>query len=371
MNTPACRLPLLTDKRLWATLALLAVPLVAQANTGTPMMWMGFLHLFVGNALIGVIEGLLMGIVFRSAKWKAIGIMVAANYFSAWIGYVLILSLPEYLVTVTLENASGWMAIFMVLAFIVTLVLELPWVSLYFYWVKAQRPFKKAVLATLLVNVVSYLLLWFGCYGWISDMSLVRDLEQVSVAEMRLPPECTLYYLAEDGRTVMRLDQNGVQVAAVGAVKSAKYELHTRENQDGDNTYSLILDDVDSTGRDSWSVIADNFMLYRKQRTVDTVSVDGYRFGRWIYTDIYGENEATGEKFSYRFDTLFIRGFIYDWAVVDGPLIIFRLEMGYSLVSDICILDPVGKKIAVVARGRFPVVARGVSGVEQTDDTGH
>jgi hypothetical protein len=62
-----------------------ATPLVL-ADAGTPLMWTSMLHLLVGNALIGVGEGLLLVRLFKtSANWT-IPVMMAANYFSAWTG---------------------------------------------------------------------------------------------------------------------------------------------------------------------------------------------------------------------------------------------------------------------------------------------
>jgi hypothetical protein len=39
----------------------------ALANAGTPLMWAGMLHLFVSNAFIGVMEGLLLDWVLKLA----------------------------------------------------------------------------------------------------------------------------------------------------------------------------------------------------------------------------------------------------------------------------------------------------------------
>jgi len=38
------------------------LPTVAYADAGTPLMWAGLFHLFIGNAIIGVVEGLILAI---------------------------------------------------------------------------------------------------------------------------------------------------------------------------------------------------------------------------------------------------------------------------------------------------------------------
>jgi hypothetical protein len=61
-------------------------PAVAVANAGTPLMWARGIHLFIGNLAIGIGEGCLLAILFRKRAAPCIGVMIAANYFSAWIG---------------------------------------------------------------------------------------------------------------------------------------------------------------------------------------------------------------------------------------------------------------------------------------------
>ncbi len=61
-------------------------PAVAVANAGTPLMWARGIHLFIGNLAIGIGEGCLPAILFRKRAAPCIGVMIAANYFSAWIG---------------------------------------------------------------------------------------------------------------------------------------------------------------------------------------------------------------------------------------------------------------------------------------------
>jgi hypothetical protein len=47
---------------------LLLITKNAFADAGTPLMWAGMLHLVVGNAFIGVIEGLLIASIFNVRK---------------------------------------------------------------------------------------------------------------------------------------------------------------------------------------------------------------------------------------------------------------------------------------------------------------
>jgi len=58
---------------------LTALPQQASANAGTPLMWAEMLHLAIGNALIGLLEGFLLVWLFRLPRAKAVGAMIAAT----------------------------------------------------------------------------------------------------------------------------------------------------------------------------------------------------------------------------------------------------------------------------------------------------
>ena len=59
-------------------------PSTVFANVATPIMWASFFHLFIGNAIIGIIEGLILIKLFKLKKIKKISLLILANYFSTW-----------------------------------------------------------------------------------------------------------------------------------------------------------------------------------------------------------------------------------------------------------------------------------------------
>lgn len=87
---------------------LLAFPPCASANAGTPLMWAGMLHLVVGNALIGLLEGGLLARLCQIPPGKAIGTMIAANYFSAWVGGLFVLGGIVPVLPMDLNNGWVW-----------------------------------------------------------------------------------------------------------------------------------------------------------------------------------------------------------------------------------------------------------------------
>ena len=51
---------------LWLMVIVLALfPAVAYADAGTPLLWAGAFHLLIGNAIIGIAEGMLLLLLFR------------------------------------------------------------------------------------------------------------------------------------------------------------------------------------------------------------------------------------------------------------------------------------------------------------------
>jgi hypothetical protein len=68
-----------------SVLAIVFIPAVAYADAGTPLVWAGAFHLFIGNAVIGVGEGLILSRLFRPKRAGSVPIMIAANYFSSWV----------------------------------------------------------------------------------------------------------------------------------------------------------------------------------------------------------------------------------------------------------------------------------------------
>jgi hypothetical protein len=101
-----------------------ALPQEASANAGTPLMWAGMIHLVIGNALVGLLEGLLLGWWFRVPRAKAIGAMIVANYTSAWLGGLFIRGAIVKVLPMDLTNGWQWFWVMVVVTYCLTLVLE-------------------------------------------------------------------------------------------------------------------------------------------------------------------------------------------------------------------------------------------------------
>jgi hypothetical protein len=143
-------------------LLLTLTPKAVLANAGSPMMWVGMFHLVVGNALIGILESLLVKKVqkLNIQPWK----IVLGNYISMFFGLFYIA--PFFAVeagnrdfwraTIAVEEYKlGGFLVGMFFAYLATLFLEYP----FFKWAINPENKSKALPATLLSNSVSYFIM--------------------------------------------------------------------------------------------------------------------------------------------------------------------------------------------------------------------
>lgn len=145
-----------------AALILLLSTESAYANAASFFTYKTTLHLFIGNGILGLFEGLLIAKVFKTRKTRAILFMIGANYFSAWIGFLGLLWLGSQFkialsILVTVNNIYYFVWLLFLVACFVTVILEWPF-CLFTLWQKNKRS-KQALYASLLAQGLSYILL--------------------------------------------------------------------------------------------------------------------------------------------------------------------------------------------------------------------
>ena len=197
-------------------------PQHAWANAGTPLMWAGMLHLVIGNALIGLGEGVLLARLFSVPKAKSVSVMILANYVSAWVGGLFIRSAIVELLPMDLNNAWRWFWIMVVLTYCITLILEWPFIAWFFRG--TQGWLGRSLRASVVVQSASYLVL-FGWYWMASGTSLYTKMNIVAPVELSLPESVLVYFIAPaDGNVYKR------QLAGGGEEKV--FDLHSTDNND-------------------------------------------------------------------------------------------------------------------------------------------
>jgi hypothetical protein len=141
------------------TLGLLSVPMVALADGLTPVLGFQFLHLVIGNFLIGTIEAFYLQV--RFSLKANIALIIAGNYISMFFGF----GVAHYLTSFFgYYNFSGgnpnikdyhtalFLGIF--ISFLVTLIVELP----FYKWAMKNSTWRFAFLKEIEPNILTNVL---------------------------------------------------------------------------------------------------------------------------------------------------------------------------------------------------------------------
>lgn len=374
---------------LFLTLAILIIHSAAHADGITPMMFAGISHLVLGNLLIGIGEGLLIGWLFKAKKGRAIGIMILANYFSGFAGACLSQLFKQntarsYLMSLPLYDIPKLLWALAAATLLVTIVLEWP----FCLWVlkKSERIrtsiAKTSLYASILAQIASYCILvpWYLTMGGLgffnlaySHVNIERDL--TSFCKNRGAVYCISP--ADGDIYQVRMDGSGYHKVLQADVTSPEARLFFRPSKDGQNLdlwYSWTRTSYDLGTRiisPVWKLLKKNFVpatftpaeLSFNDEAITTEDVSDIRpvnQGDWEVStsNIDGEflvleveNVKTKASYTVGFETPFINWSSTNATVLPGDQVI------YQLGSQIVLLDLNTRKMAMVAVGRGPVIA--------------
>jgi hypothetical protein len=358
----------LVTNRLTRILGLIALlfctPYASHANAGTPLMWAGMLHLVFGNAIIGVFEGLILGWIFKLKKWLCVLVMIPANYFSAWVGGLFLNEEITAALPLNLYNAWHWIWMMVVLTFLITLIFE--WPFLFFCLRKEQGKFKKSIQGNLLVNSLSYILL-FSWYWLASGMALYTKMNIVQPSEIPFSKAVVVYFIANTN-AVCRLDLHTREMEKIWPIETDRDDrLFIKPSTFGSrnwdifdsSTKSLICSNLEVAAvqaeRDTYDAerIEGTWFNFGNVAKLGSVDKTDWHFetGFWPIEGLRGENQKTGEKIYFSLETPFVSWIIRNATQLPDNRVVFQLGD-----DQICLLEPSTKKIALIARGQGPVV---------------
>ncbi len=363
--------------RLFPLLLVLAVtftPQAAVANAGTPLMWAGMLHLVVGNALIGIGEGLLLTWWFGVSKRKSVTLMILANYASAWLGGLFLRGMIVRVLPLNLNNGWSWFWVMVVVTYGMTLLLELPFIASCFRG-SADR-WRTSWRAALAIQSVSYLFL-FGWYWLASGMSLYTRMHIVEPAELSLPESVIVYFIApRDGHAYMRsLSGRGEQKAGELYSTDPNDRLFVRWNQADTNRWDLVARlETDKRSEPRFVEIQTNMLVeavadWRSTHT-DPPQYKGtwFNFGRvsalgmatnsqwecwagfWAMEGLRATHTASRERVRFSYETPFGSWAVRNAVLLPSDKVLFQLGD-----DQICAFDPERQRVALLWRGRGPV----------------
>jgi len=325
-------------------------------------MWATMSHLLLGNIALGIFEGALLVRFFKAPKAKSIGLLIGANYLSSAAGMAALAASVELRKSLNIENIQFWFWIAVLAAFVMTVVIEFPFI-LWVFREQANR-LRNSIRATLLIHIISYPLL-FGWYLLPSRASIITRAEIVPVESLDLPKGHQLYYISEEGDCIIRSDLFGDEKDVLSRVDArdpndrlmAKksdngYDLYLNFDDDKKQSQQLLLSkgfselaptsDVPRTQGGSWFNFGDVPKIAESEWT--------YRTGFWALEGIRGES-SENQTFRYAMEMPLAMWEIRNATHLEGDYVVFQLGR-----NQICILQPQLKKIALIARGKGPVV---------------
>lgn len=354
-------------------LACAAVLLLAdelRANAGTPLMWASAFHLLLGNCIIGLVEGLLIARLFAASQLRSVVLMILANYVSASLGACLLQSSLIASLPMDLENGWRWFWILVAAAYALTLLLEWPFVASCL--VRTPGSLRRSCLASVVVQTTSYALL-FGYYSYASDVSLFTRLAVVPAAQIALPDDVVVLYIAErDGAVHRRRLSSGAEEKVLDLGSTEKDDrLYFRSSTQGRDRWDLVAHVLNGEGgvanrvdvlpgvdgavapieEEGDGTHGTWFKCGTAQRLGSaSASPWGVWTGFWPIEGLVAQNQRSGERISIAHETPFAAWAARNAIHLPADKVVFQLGK-----DQICALDLVTRRIALLCRGRGPV----------------
>ena len=355
---------------------------------------------------------------FRSWKFckHRIYIMIAANIASALLGMLFIRSryAAQIMDDITIENLIPVFWTMVYVTFVLTMIIEFPFFLAALYGRKWLVP--KAVTATLFLHCISYSWLFFFHYGGEESMNMVTELQVVPASAFEMKEDYDLYYISPDGKNVLRsdlagndkeviatLDMDGIPDRLCACPRKVTEEIQEGTGnkkhksvqricwESGFDLYVLM----NINGKYETKLLLEHFSPHSAIRLFDGEYRGGWDFEtgddfgdfrsfgdaeKWEFdSDSWGWLNVSGIKQGYRPYTskqckegsLFaqqieqsrcahyeILPFFVQWPVRNGTHVLGDYAVFLLGKDQICILDPEKKRIALIARGFGPVVAK-------------
>lgn len=180
--------------------AIAALPATAAANAGTPLILLTPIHMFFGNAIIGIVEGLTIAWLWGSSNARAILLMVVANYISAF-AFALLIDLILY--EPTIHTAFPFFIGLFILSYLATLLIELP-----LAYLALERPasrFGPFLGVHVIAQTATYIVIAF-LYLAASRITLASETNHDPSLSFLKPFDGFLYYIDDAEGQLRRMD---------------------------------------------------------------------------------------------------------------------------------------------------------------------
>ncbi len=356
-------------------LSVVLLPVVAYANAGTALFRTTLLYLFIGNAIIGIIEGLLIAKIYHLEKIRSVPVMIVANYFSFIAGYCLIYlsGLTLYLsgnpasrflsIPVNIYNVLDIVIFLSVIMFLITVIIEARFCYMLFR--KSDHAVRKSLTASFIAQTVSYSIL-FVLFYCSSHISLISQTEVVRSETDGSQGTALIFFISPEDGDVYSIQSDGSNLKKLieHDIKESESMLFVRCEQ-GQENRELWVNDV-YPNKHNETLLLRNFQyetscLEQDETSVRKFSSEGealyleksdYKVetGYWPSQGLSVESDD-GPVLRLALETPFIQWPARNATVISGDRVIF--QMG----DQILILDMNKKTLRLITMGRGPLVA--------------
>jgi hypothetical protein len=181
------------------------------ADSGTPLVLGTWFHLYVGNAIIGWLEAVLIARFFKVKFWRTLWLMVIANYVSGFVGLVCI---PQ-LATALFDLNQGLSHLYILptvfwtllaLLFVMTVFIE--WTFVFFAFPSGNSRLRRSFWASLLAQTCSYLLL-LPLYAMVSDTSLMSGIKLTQSLDFSKNKNAYVYFVGNEDNSLYKVKLDG------------------------------------------------------------------------------------------------------------------------------------------------------------------
>jgi len=351
-------------------------PSAAWANGVTPLIFASCFYMVVGNALIGVLEGLLIGLVFKVRKGLAILCMIVANYLSAWLGWIMlgiILRKPSWFnggfERVDIYTAEKVIIGCVVASILITLIMEWPFCFLALG--KKPKRWLLSVWAVLLAQSVSYGFLFLVVISN-SNVSLNRHVKPDATLQYEGKDEAVVYYLGLDGKALHSISLNDFkdEILTNTYYQEIWGRLFIRkadgaEHWDlwaamGPDTQILMRNNISELDGGSWGS-ARNYNQNIAEEINWNFFDDAYDLREaedrdWVVWNefwakgLHLRNRRIDQQYHLAFETPLVSWLVQNVWILPGDYVVFQIG------DQIVLLDVEGRRMRLLARGMGPAV---------------
>jgi hypothetical protein len=342
-------------------------------------------------------EGLLIALLFKGKgiRWIAFMldvfgcavVMFFAKFISLFVWMFILSGRYRDSLIPDLYSAWHWFWIQVVIFYLVSLVLEWPFVALCLIKVarclsKKEKWFRKSIWGTLIVQTLSFFA--FGVWiGSMSDASLYTQWTIVRPTEVKVPEKVVIYYLASTDGNLYSLELGqeypikvcDINIAyrnyCLGIQKSEKYQgqwdlVVVAEEDDERQTISTFTVveglqcevTLDPRQIEDEKIYIKDYIYYKFENMVSEVprfsALDqsgwNFNYASDFRKSLDCENARDGRKLHLGLEIPLI------WWRILCPTQLPNGQVVFQLEHQICILDPEERKVAMLAEGFTPIV---------------